>query len=117
VKVKGAKIARYAPEEMRVRTAPKLKTRVRDGAKRAAVLPQERANRLQWQAVKPKKEGEMVLAWFGPIIEEAVVKLALNKQYGTLLIWYNPTSRHFEPKGVYLCRRLGVHGDFEWRWM
>jgi hypothetical protein len=67
--------------------------------------------------VKPKKEGEMILAWFGPIIEEAVVRLTLNKQYGTLLIWYNPTSRHFEPKGVYLCRRLGVHETFEWRWM
>jgi hypothetical protein len=119
VKTRGAKIAKYAPEEMRVRTTPKLKMKIktREGTKRVAVLPQERSNRLQWQAAKPKKEGAMLLAWFGPIVEEAIVKLTLNKQYGTLLIWYNPTSRHFEPKGIYLYRRLGVHGDFEWRWM
>jgi hypothetical protein len=81
------------------------------------VLPQERSNRLHWQTVKPAKEGEMLLAWFGPIVQDAVVKMTLNKQHGTLLIWYNPTSRHFESKGLYLSRRLGVRGDFEWRWM
>ncbi|MDR1379610.1 MAG: hypothetical protein LBJ36_11265 [Synergistaceae bacterium] len=119
VKAKGSAIAKYVPEKMRVRAMPKLqmKVKTRDGTKRAAVLPQERSNRLQWQTMKPKKEGEMLLAWYGPIIEEAIVKMTLNKQYGTLLIWYNPTSRHFESRGIYLYRRLGVHSDFEWRWM
>jgi hypothetical protein len=117
IKTKGAKIRRYARGEMRVRTLPKLKLKVREGMKRAAILPQERTNRLQWQLVRPKKEGEMILAWYGPVIEEAVVKLTLNKQQGTLLIWYNPQSRRFDPKGIYLYRRLGIHGNFEWRWM
>ena len=85
--------------------------------KRMLILPQERTNRLQWQLARPKKEGEMILAWYGPVIEEAVMKLTLNKQQGTLLIWYNPQSRRFDPKGIYLYRRLCLHGDFEWRWM
>jgi hypothetical protein len=117
IKTKGAKIRRYVREEMRVGTLPKLKSKVREGMKRVAVLPQERTNRLQWQPVRPKKEGEMILAWYGPVIEEAVVKLTLNKQQGTLLIWYNPQSRRFDPKGIYLYRRLGIHGEFQWRWM
>ncbi|MDR1978617.1 MAG: hypothetical protein LBQ42_07780 [Synergistaceae bacterium] len=117
VKTRGAKIAKYAPGEMKVRSLAKLKSKAREGMKRVAVLPQERTNRLQWQLVRPKKEGEMILAWYGPVIEEAVVKLTLNKQHGTLLIWYNPQSRRFEPKGIYLYRRLGIRGNFEWRWM
>lgn len=117
VRTKGAKIARYVPEEIRVRALPKIRSKVREGTKRAAVLPQERTNRLQWQSVRPKKNGEMILAWYGPLIEDAVVKLTLNKQQGTLLIWYNPQSRRFDPKGIYLYRRLGVGRDFEWRWM
>jgi hypothetical protein len=117
VKTRGAKIARYVPGEIRVRTFPKLRSKVREGTRRVAVLPQERTNRLQWQPVRPKKEGEMILAWYGPLIEDAIVKLTLNKQQGTLLIWYNPQSRRFDAKGIYLYRRLGVGKDFEWRWM
>ncbi|MDR2179422.1 MAG: hypothetical protein LBP21_03855 [Synergistaceae bacterium] len=117
VRTRGSKIARYVPEEIRVHTRPKLRAKVREGTKRVAVLPQERSNRLQWQPVRPKKEGEMILAWYGPLIEDAILKLTLNKQQGTLLIWYNPQSRRFDPKGIYLYRRLGVGKDFEWRWV
>ncbi len=117
VKVRGAKIAKYAPDEMKVRSLPKLKSNVRVDNKRMAILPQERANRLQWQTIRPKKDGEMILAWFGPIIEDAIVKLTLNKQQGTLLIWYNSQSRRFNPKGLYLYRRLGVQENMEWRWV
>jgi hypothetical protein len=117
VNAKGAKIARYAIGEIGTHTRPKLKTKVHADVKRVAVLPQERLNRLQWQTVKPKKEGEMILAWFGPIVEEAIVKLTLNKQQGTLLIWYNPQSRRFDSKGLYLYKRLGIQGKLEWRWM
>jgi hypothetical protein len=113
---KGAKLTRYAPEEMKVHTFSKLRTRTREDAKRVAVLPQERTNRLRWQEAPPKRAGEMVLAWFGPIIEEAVVKLTLKKRQGTLLIWYNPQSRRFDAKGLYLYRRAGIGGDLEWRW-
>jgi hypothetical protein len=117
VKTKGAKIARYTSEAIETHTRPKLKTKARADIKRVAILPQERANRLQWQTVRPRKEGEMILAWFGPIVEEAIVKLTLNKQQGTLLIWYNPQSRRFDSKGLYLYKRLGIQGKLEWRWM
>ena len=115
--VKGAKIAKYAPGEVRVRSFSKISTAIREGLKRASVLPQERANRLQWQMTRPRTEGEMLLAWYGPIVEEAVTKLTLNKQQGTLLVWYNPQSRHFKARGLYLYKRLGVRADLEWRWV
>ena len=117
VGVKEAKIKKYSPGEVVLRTFSKLKTETRNGTKQAAVLPQERANRLQWQLVRPKREGEMVLAWFGPIVEDAVAKLTLNKRRGTLLIWYNPNSRRFDAKGLYLYRRMGLKENLEWRWM
>ena len=94
-----------------------LTVRVSSELERALQLPQERGNRLQWQRVRPKAPGEMILAWYGPIVEGAVVKLTLNKQRGTLLIWYNPQSRHFNSKGLYLYRRLGAKEKPEWRWM
>ena len=117
VKVKEAKIKRYTLGKALPRAFSKLKTKTRNGTKQASVLPQERANRLQWQLTRPKKEGEMILAWFGPIVEDAVVKLTLNKRRGTLLIWYNPQSRHFDVKGLYLYRRMGIKENLEWRWM
>jgi hypothetical protein len=117
VRIRGAKIARYAMGELKVRTFSKLKTAVRENVKRVSVLPQERTNRLQWQSVRPKKDNEMLLAWFGPIVEDAVMKLTLNKQQGSLLIWYNLQSRRFDAKGLYLYRRLGARVNLEWRWL
>jgi len=116
VNVNEAEIKRYASDEMALRTFSKLKTQTRDGTKQMSVLPQERTNRLQWQLVRPKKDGEVILAWFGPMVEDAVVKLTLNKQRGTLLIWYNPQSRRFDVKGLYLYRRMGLKENLEWRW-
>ena len=117
VKVNKAKIKKYTPGKVASRTFSKLKTRTRDRMKQVSVLPQERTNRLQWQLVRPKKEGEVILAWFGPIVEDAVVKLTLNKRRGTLLIWYNPQSRRFDTKGLYLYRRMGLKENLEWRWV
>jgi len=115
--VNEAKIKKYAPGEIIIRTFSSLGIKTRNGVKQMEVLPQERANRLQWQPIRPKKDGEMVLAWFGPIVEDAVAKLTLNKKRGTLLIWYNPQSRHFSTKGLYLCRRIGLKENLEWRWL
>ena len=115
--VNEAEIKRYARGEIALHTFSKLKTQTRNGMKQAAILPQERANRLQWQLTRPKKEGEVILAWFGPIVEDAVAKLTLNKRRGTLLIWYNPQSRRFDAKGLYLYRRMGTKENLEWRWV
>ena len=117
VSVSEAKIKRYATGELALNKFSKLKTKARSGMKQVSVLPQERANRLQWQLVRPRKEGEIILAWFGPIVEDAVAKLTLNKQRGTLLIWYNPQSRRFDAKGLYLYRHMGLKENLEWRWM
>ena len=117
VQVRGRRVARYVPQEIAVGRVRPLTARVSSGLERALRLPQERGNRLQWQRVRPKAPGEMILAWYGPIVEGAVVKLTLNKQRGTLLIWYNPQSRHFNSKGLYLYRRLGAKEKPEWRWM
>ncbi|WP_299075346.1 hypothetical protein [uncultured Fretibacterium sp.] len=117
VRVRGSRIARYVPQEIAVGRVSPLSARVLSDLGRVLRLPQERGNRLQWQRSRPKAPGEMILAWYGPIVEGAVAKLALNKQRGTLLIWYNPQSRHFNPRGLYLYRRLGKDEKPEWRWV
>jgi hypothetical protein len=117
VRTRGAKITRYAPGEIETHAVSWMKATVRADRKRMEILPQERTSRLQWQRVRPKKDGEVILAWFGPIIEEAIVKLTLNKQQGTLLIWYNPQSRRFNASGLYLYRHMGKNENLEWRWV
>ena len=117
VRVRGSRITRYVPQEIVVGRVSPLSVRVLSDLRRAVRLPQERDNRLQWQRSRPRAPGEMILAWYGPIVEGAVAKLALNKQRGTLLIWYNPQSRHFNPRGLYLYRRLGKNEKPEWRWV
>ena len=117
VRVRGSRITRYVPQEIAVGRMSPLSVCVLSDLKRAFRLPQERENRLQWQRSRPRAPGEMILAWYGPIVEGAVAKLALNKQRGTLLIWYNPQSRHFNPRGLYLYRRLGKDEKPEWRWV
>lgn len=118
LKVKGSKLTHYVSDSIRTGTVELLKkVAVREDRKRAEVLPQERTNRLQWQAVRPINKGEMLLGWFGPIVEDAVVKLTLNRRQGTLLIWYNPQSRRYNARGLYLYRRLGLNENLEWRWV
>ena len=117
INVNKTKIKRYAPGEVAFHKFSKLKAQARSGTKQIMVLPQERTNRLQWQLKRPRKDGEVILAWFGPIVEDAVAKLALNKRRGTLLIWYNPQSRRFDAKGLYLYRRMNLKENLEWRWV
>ena len=89
----------------------------RKDLKKALSLPQERMNRLRFVRGKlPLREGEIPLAYFWPLIREGVVKSALNKEKGALLVWYNPHSRAFFPDGLFLARRLGPGGGMEWRW-
>jgi len=117
INVNEAKIKRYTRDKFALHTFSKLKTQTRNGMKRVVVLPQERANRLQWQLVRPKKKDEMILAWYGPIVEDAVARSTLNKRRGTLLIWYNPDSRRYDAKGLYLYKRFGLNENLEWRWL
>ena len=85
--------------------------------KQLQALPQERENVLKYMKKRPEAlRGEVILACYGPIVEGGVLKLALNKQRGTLLVWYKAGSRQLKAKYAYLIRRLGLGGKPEWRW-
>ncbi|MCR5347252.1 MAG: hypothetical protein K6E38_05685 [Fretibacterium sp.] len=120
VKAKGTRVRRYSSRELRVYSASlkkKYTLKVRNGLSQMLEFPQERTNRLKWQTFRPNEPGEVTLAWYGPLIEDAVIKLALEKGRGTLLVWYNSQSKQFKTGGLYLCRRLGVGEKPEWRWV
>lgn len=116
--VKGGKVARYAPGEIK---AKKLKIKFAVGIKRwkkeFAALPQQRKNRLKFvpENMRRYQKGELELAYFWPIIENNVARLILNKQDGTLFVWYNPDARAFAPKGLFMFKRFGEK-DVGWRW-
>ena len=120
VRTRGEKVRRFGAEGLKVNRVPvRLSAKglvPRNGLKRMLALPQERANRIRWLDRRSREPGEAVLAWYAPIVEDAVIKLALNKGRGTLLIWYNPQSRQFKTGGVSVCRRLGAGGKPELRW-
>lgn len=89
----------------------------RKNLKKALHLPQERESRLFFARGKlPPGKQEIPLAFFWPLIQDGVVKSVLNKEKGTLFVWYNPHSRAFFPGGLLLLRRLGPGGGTEWRW-
>ena len=118
VTVRRFKIKRFTKQDIRIRTLQKFSMKTWSGYKKIIAMPQERSNRLKFIKTRPQVlNNEMILAWYGPIVDGAVIKLALNKQRGTLLIWYNPGSRQFNAKGVYLIRRLGLGSKPEWRWV
>lgn len=86
--------------------------------KKMQAVPIELENKIKFLKNKPSlAKNESLLAWYWPIVDSAVIKLALNKQRWTLLVWYNPGSRHAKPKGLYLIRRLGLGEKPEWRWV
>lgn len=89
-----------------------------DQLKQIQALPQERQNVIKLQRKKPDvASNEIILACYGPIVEGAVEKIVLNKQNGTLLVWYKKGSRQFKARFVYLIRRLGMGSKPEWRWI
>ena len=111
-------IKRFVKEDVKVHRhtlarKPKTWTLI----KQIQALPQERTNILKYMKKRPDTlRGEAVLACYGPIVEGGVLKLALNKQRGTLLVWYKSGSRQLKAKYAYLVRRLGLGGKPEWRW-
>ena len=118
-KILGGRIKSYAPGEIKSKKIPlNIAAKARKWRKQFELLPQERRNRLSFI---PKNErvvnkNEFNLAYFQPIIHDNVVKLVLNKQNGSLFIWYNSIGRSFDPKGLYMYKRLGDK-DVDWRWV
>ncbi len=118
VQARNQKIKRYVKQDVKTHNFSfNKKVRTFSQLKQIQSMPQERRNMLKFQKRKPNiANNEMLLAWYGPIVEGAVEKLVLNKQRGTLLVWYKPGSRQFKARGVYLIRRLGIGSKPEWRW-
>ena len=115
---KNYRIKRYVKEDVKShRYELSRKLRTWSMLKQVQALPQERDNKLKTMKKRPEVgRGEVMLASYGPIVEGAVLKLALNKQRGTLLVWYKAGSRQLRAKNVYLIRRLGLGEKPEWRW-
>lgn len=119
VTAKSYLVKRYVKQNVKAYSHDtKAKIKTYDAMKLIRDMPLELSDMLKYQSVKPKLlPNEILLAWYGPIVEGAVIKLIWNKQRGTLLVWYNPQSRQYKAKGVYLIRRLGLGEKPEWRWM
>lgn len=92
------------------------KVTIKSGIQIMRALPQTRENRSSSHLLKPRKDGHAFLALFSPIIEKALVKSVLNKETGTLLIWYNSQSRSFFSQSLVLFSRLGKNGGLVWEW-
>lgn len=118
VKAKSSSVRQYVKQDVKVKVHDlKRKVKVYDAMKIIRDMPLELSDMLKYQNRKPKLlPNEILLAWYSPIVEGAVIKLVWNKQRGTLLVWYNPQSRQFRAKGVYLIRKLGFGARPEWRW-
>jgi len=118
-KVMGDKIKSYASGDIKAkRISVKISAKLRKWLRNFALLPHERQNRLSFVPKKDRiiDKNEFNLAYFQPIIHDNVIKLVLNKQNGSLLIWYNSISRSYNSKGLYMYKRLGDK-DVDWRWV
>ncbi|HPR90127.1 MAG TPA: hypothetical protein PLD93_01700 [Synergistaceae bacterium] len=62
------------------------------------------------------KKGEVLLALYCPILEDGVLKSVLNKERGTLLVWYNP-RRAWKARSLFLVRDFSSGGSLEWKWI
>ena len=118
VTAKNYRIKRYVKEDVKThRHKLAGKPKVSNMTKQIQSVPLELPNVIKSIRKRPDSlRNEAVLACYGPIVEGGVLKLALNKQRGTLLVWYKPGSRQLKAKYVYLIRRLGLGGKPEWRW-
>ena len=118
-KVKGFRVKLYTKADVKVKGLPKRrKISIIKATKRSQGMAIELDNKLKFLKNKPAlANNEVILAWYYPIVDSAVIKLALDKQRGKLLVWYNPGSRHGKARGLYLIRRLGFGQKPEWRWV
>ena len=118
-KIAGFKVKQLTKHDIKTHGLPKhRKINIWPATKKMQSMPIELHNKLKSQKDKPKlAKNEALLAWYWPIVDNAVIKLALNKQRGTLLVWYNPGSKHGKVRGLYLIRKLGLGEKPEWRWV
>ncbi len=96
-----------------------LRVSHRRGYERIAALPQERASRLSQIRRRPSalRADEIPLALFYPLLQDNLEKSILNREKGTLLLWYNSSRRVSSSRALLLLRRTGGEGGLEWRWI
>ena len=118
-KVRGFRVKLYTKADVKIKGTPKRrKISIIKATKRSQGMAIELDNKLKFLKNRPVlAKNEVILAWYYPIVDSAVIKLALDKQRGKLLVWYNPSSRHGKARGLYLIRRLGLGQKPEWRWV
>lgn len=117
--INGYRVKLFTKHDIKTHSMPKRKKiNIFKAVKKMQALPIELEDKLRFQHNRPVlSRNEVILAWYWPIVDKAVIKLALDKQRSTLLVWYNPSSRHGRAKGLYLIRRLGLGEKPEWRWV
>jgi hypothetical protein len=118
-RILGGRINSYASGEIKTKgTSLKIIVKLKKWSKNFSLIPQERRNRLSFipKSERTTAKNEFNLAYFQPIIYDNVVKLVLNKQDGSLLIWYNSINKSYNPQGLYMYKRIGDK-DIDWRWV
>lgn len=114
--VKGRRVIR--DKKVSSHSVRGLSVRCLKGVGRVSPLPLEVRNRLPWFRGRTNflKTGESLLALYCPVLEEGVLKSVLNKERGTLLVWYNP-RRAWKARGLLLVRNFSSGSGLEWRWI
>lgn len=77
-------------------------------------IPQTRSNRAATLPDKFKKKG--IIAFFYPLIQDCVVKSVLEKESGTLHVWYNQNCRKKRGQVLCLVSDVGKSPPLSWRW-
>jgi hypothetical protein len=100
------------------RHLPVLSVRIQKNIRGISSLPVELHSRLPWFRRRPgfPAAGEALLALYFPLMEDGVKKSVLNKESGSLLVWYNPL-RARKSRGLLLVRNFSLGGGLEWKWI
>lgn len=77
-------------------------------------LPQTRRNMVS--SITDKTRHRDVIALFYPVIKECVVKSALEKESGSLYVWYNPSCQG-SPHILCLVSDPGKRPPLSWKWL
>ncbi len=114
--VKGRRVIR--DKKISSHSVSRFSVRCLKGLDRISPLPLDVRNRLPWFRGRTSflKTGESLLALYCPVLEDGLLKSVLNKERGTLLVWYNP-RRAWKARGLLLVRNFSPGSGLEWRWI
>lgn len=102
------------PPQARGALFSKARSTVRDGEALISRLPQVRRNMASSWSDKTGQKN--VIALFYPVIKEGVVKSALEKESGSLYVWYNPSCQGASHI-LCLVSDPGKRPPLSWKWL